>query len=192
MKEPRRTQRKRKKPARFNDFVVSVFIASTSASSMLGYEVPLTWDETMASPQKEQWPQDTKEEFLAQLENETWIVVPRPKNAHILKHKWIWVLKENEHRLIRFMARLVVLRCLQIWKLDYDETLAPVIRFETLQFVLLYAGMHKMVTKQFDFVMAFLNASTDCVIYTEQPVGHVKRGYEDFVCLLFMGCDKRL
>ncbi|OWZ24011.1 LOW QUALITY PROTEIN: hypothetical protein PHMEG_0001053 [Phytophthora megakarya] len=73
---------------------------------------------------------------------------------------------------------------LQIWELDYDETFASVIMFETLRFVLLCPGMHNMMAKPFDFVTAYLNAPTDRVIYMEQPEGHVKRGYEDFVYLM--------
>ncbi|OWZ01799.1 Integrase, catalytic core protein, partial [Phytophthora megakarya] len=92
----------------------------------------------------------------------------RPKGAHILKNKWIWVLKENEHRLIRFKARLVVLGCLQIWGLEFDVTFAPVVRIQTT----------------FDFITSFLNAAEERVIYMEQPQGHVKRGYESWVCLL--------
>ncbi|OWY92254.1 polyprotein [Phytophthora megakarya] len=97
----------------------------------MGLQVPLTWNEMKASPQCAQWLEATKEEFLAQLKNETWVLVRRPKGAHILKNKWIWVLKENEHRLIRFKARLVVLGCLQIWGLEFDATFAPVVRFES-------------------------------------------------------------
>jgi hypothetical protein len=85
----------------------------------------------------------------------------------VLKTKWIWVLKENEHRLVRFKARLVVLGCLQIWGLEFDDTFAPVVRFEPLRFVLLYAGLTRAVVKQYDFVTAFLNAPTDRVIYME-------------------------
>ncbi|OWZ09751.1 Retrotransposon Tca5 Polyprotein [Phytophthora megakarya] len=127
------------------------------------------------------WLEATKEEFLAQLKNDTWVLVPRPKRAHVLKNKWLWVLKDNGKRL-RFQARLVVLGCLQIWGLEFDDTFAPVVRFETLRFVLLHAGMTRAVVKQYDFVTAFLNAPK--VIFMEQPEGHVKRGYEDWVCQL--------
>ncbi|KAE9067260.1 hypothetical protein PF007_g28142 [Phytophthora fragariae] len=147
-------------------------------------QVPKSWKEMMASPRKKKWLEATKEEFLAQLENGTWELVPRPKNAHILKDKWVWTLKENELRVLRFKARLVVLGCYQIWGIDFDETFAPVVRFETLRLVFLWAGLTKAVVKQFDFVTAFLNAPTERIIYMEQPEGFVKRGYEDFVCLL--------
>ncbi|OWZ07583.1 Retrotransposon Tca5 Polyprotein [Phytophthora megakarya] len=135
----------------------------------------------MAPSQRAQWLEAIKEEFLAQVKNETWVLVPRPKRAHVLKNKWLWVLKENGKRL-RFKARLVVLGCLQIRGLEFDDTFAPVVRFETLRFVLLHAGMTRAVVKQYDFVTAFLNAPK--VIFMEQPEGHVKRGYEDWVCQL--------
>ncbi|OWY99669.1 Gag-pol Polyprotein [Phytophthora megakarya] len=53
-----------------------------------------------------------------------------------------------------------------------------------LRFVLLFAGLTKAVVKQFDFITSFLNAAEERVIYMEQPQGHVKRGYESWVCLL--------
>ncbi|KAE8956905.1 hypothetical protein PF011_g31320 [Phytophthora fragariae] len=147
-------------------------------------QVPKSWKEMMVSPRKKKWLEATKEEFLAQLVNGTWELVPRPKSAHILKNKWVWTLKENELRVLRFKARLVVLGCYQIWGIDFDETFALVVRFETLRLVYLWAGLTKPVAKQFDFVTAFLNAPTERIIFMEQPEGFVKRGYEDFVCLL--------
>ncbi|OWZ13022.1 putative mitochondrial protein [Phytophthora megakarya] len=123
LKEPRQSKRERRRSERLKDFVASIFTTSTSATAAMGLHVPLTWDEMMASPQCAQWLEATKDEFLPQLKNETWILVHRPKGAHILKNKWIWILKENEHRLIRFKARLVIVGCLQIWGLEFDDIL---------------------------------------------------------------------
>ncbi|KAE9333010.1 hypothetical protein PR003_g14232 [Phytophthora rubi] len=184
VKSPRRSKRARKRSTRLKDFVASVLSSSASATATMKIQVPKSWKEMMASAQRSKWLEATKEEFLAQQENETWILVPRPKNAHILKCRWLWTLKENDLRMLRFKARLVVLGCFEIWGIDFDETFAPVVRFETLRLVFLWAGRTKSVVKQFDFVTAFLNAPTERVIFMEQPQGFVKRGFEDYVCLL--------
>lgn len=68
--------------------------------------------------------------------------------------------------------------------IDYDETYAHVVRFETLTFVLLLVGLLRLKREQFDFVTAFLNARTNMPIYTEQPEGFVIERLEDYVCLL--------
>ncbi|GAB9476805.1 hypothetical protein Gpo141_00013862 [Globisporangium polare] len=68
--------------------------------------------------------------------------------------------------------------------IDFDETFAPVVRFETLRLVLLIAGLMRWKVKQYDFVTAFLNAKLGIAIYVEQPVGYKVKGKEDYVCLL--------
>ncbi|KAG3115705.1 hypothetical protein PI125_g5293 [Phytophthora idaei] len=80
-KNPRRSQRERKKPVRLKDFVASVFSSSTSSISAIGLQVPLTWDEMMASPQCAQWLEATKEVFLAQRRDGTWVLVPSNAQA---------------------------------------------------------------------------------------------------------------
>ncbi|POM64845.1 Hypothetical protein PHPALM_19568 [Phytophthora palmivora] len=182
---PRRSNRVHKKPRWLQgDSVSTVFSSSASATATMKIEVPATWGEMMASSHKMEWLEATKEEFLAQLENATWILVPRPKNAHSLKSKWVWTLKENDHRIVRFKARLVVMGCFQIWEIVFDEPFAPVVRFEALRLVFLWAGLTKAAVKQFDFVTAFLNVPTERIIFMEQPKGFVKRGYEEWMCLL--------
>ena len=61
----------------------------------------------------------------------------------------------------------------QVWGIDYDDTYAAVVRFETLRTILLYAMMIRgWTSRQYDFVTAFLNAKlTKFDIFVELPEG---------------------
>ena len=68
--------------------------------------------------------------------------------------------------------------------LDYDETLAPVARFDTIRTLLALAIQSDLLIHQMDVVTAFLNGIIDEEIYMEQPEGFVMRGQESRVCKL--------
>lgn len=102
----------------------------------------------------------------------------------MLRTKWVWKVKEGEARKLTHKARIVVLGYMQKFGLDFFETYAPVVRFETLRVVLLVAAVLRLEVRQYDFVTAFLNAKLGVRIYIEQPEGYRVRGKEDHVCLL--------
>jgi hypothetical protein len=129
--------------------------------------VSKTFNEMLASPYKDKWWLATMEVYNAQMQNGTWELVPRPPDANIMKLKWLWKVKKDEIRRVRHKARLVILGCMEVYGVDYDETFAPVVRLETLRFILLYAGTKGMRVRQYNFVTAFLNAGVDCSLYTE-------------------------
>lgn len=126
----------------------------------------------------------THAEFNAQMENHTWVVVDRAQDANVLKCKWLWKLKESIDGLVRYKARLVVIGYMQKYGIDFDETFASVIRFETLRLVLLLAGLFGLEVRQIDFVTQFRNAKMHRSIYVEQPEGFIAKGQEHKVCLL--------
>lgn len=130
--------------------------------------------------------QADQEEYNSRMENQTWTLVDRPEdpNVNILRSMWVWKIKEDDQRNIRFKARLVVVGWMQKEGIDFDETCAPVIRFETLRLVLLLADIMGLKVKQYDFVTAFLNAPMDRKLYIKQPIGFVVKGQECKVCLL--------
>ncbi|MGV7988789.1 reverse transcriptase domain-containing protein [Mycobacterium kansasii] len=66
--------------------------------------------------------------------NDVWYLVPRPKDKHIIGTKWIFKNKSDElGNIIRNKARLVVQGYTQIEGIDYDDTVAPVARLESIR-----------------------------------------------------------
>ena len=68
------------------------------------------------------------EEEMSQIEkNETWELVPRPKDKNIIGTKWVFKNKMNEDgQIIRNKARLVCKGYSQIEGIDFEETFVPV------------------------------------------------------------------
>nr|GFB35306.1 retrovirus-related Pol polyprotein from transposon TNT 1-94 [Tanacetum cinerariifolium] len=87
-----------------------------------------------------------------------WRLVPRPKGKFIIKTKWIFKNKKDESSLvIRNKARLVAVGYSQEEGIDYDETFAPVARFEAIRLFLAYAAHKNFTIFQMDLKTAFLN-----------------------------------
>lgn len=77
---------------------------------------------------------------LEQIEkNNTWELVPRPKDKNFIGTKWIFKTKLNENRdVIRNKARLVCKGYAQQEGIDFEETFAPVARLEAIRIFLAF------------------------------------------------------
>jgi len=112
----------------------------------------------MASPEREHWQRAINEELVSLKENETYKYVRRPRGRKTVRTKWVFKIKTDRDGKIRYKACLVILGYEQVWGIDYDDTYAAVVRFETLRTILLYATIRGWTPRQYDFVTAFLNA----------------------------------
>jgi hypothetical protein len=69
---------------------------------------PETYEEAMASPEKEQWIAAMHEEYQSLLINDTWSLVELPRGRKTIKNKWVYKLKlAADGSVSRFKARLV-------------------------------------------------------------------------------------
>ena len=126
----------------------------------------------MQSPDRDHWQRAINEELASLKENTTYQYTDRPQGRKTVRTKWVFKIKIDRDGNKRYKARLVILGYEQVWGLDYDETYAAVVRFETLRTVLLYAAIRGWAPRQYDFVTAFLNADlTEFNIYVELPEG---------------------
>ena len=81
------------------------------------------------------------EEELSQIErNDTWKLVPRPKDKNVIGTKSIFRNKMNEDgQVTRNKARLVCKEYAQVEGIDFEETFSPIARMESIRMVLAYA-----------------------------------------------------
>jgi len=84
----------------------------------------------------------------------------------------------------RYKAKLVARGFTQTYKVDYNETFAPVTKFTSICCILALTALEDMEIHQMDVKTTFLNGELEEEIYTEQPQGFVHQGGEHFVCKL--------
>ena len=100
---------------------------------------------------------------LDQIEkNDTWELVPRPKNKNVIGTKWVFRNKLTEYgQVTRNKARLVCKGYAQIEGINIEETYAPVARMEAIRLFLAYACSKNVKVYQMDVKLVFLNGELE-------------------------------
>eukprot|EP00253_Pinus_taeda_P023860 PITA_23860 len=126
------------------------------------------------------------DEELEKIEkNNTWELVPRPKDKNVIGTKWIFKNKLNENgEVIRNKARLVCKGYAQQEGIDFEETFAPVARLEAIRMFLALSSFQKFKVFQMDVKSSFLNGDLEEEVYIEQPDGFILGNDPKLVCRL--------
>ena len=125
-------------------------------------------------------------EELEQIEkNNTWELVPRPKDKNVIGTKWIFKNKLNENGdVIRNEVRLVYKGYAQQEGIDFEETFAPVARLEAIRMFLALSSFQNFKVFQINMKSAFLNGDLDEEVYIEQLDGLTLGNDPKLVCRL--------
>jgi len=98
---------------------------------------PRNYYEAMEADDAKQWELAMKKELDSIMKNKTWTLVPRPKDAKVVKSRWVLRTKDNGMYKACFCAKGFAQR----WGEDYDETFAPVAKYTSIRTLLaLLAG----------------------------------------------------
>ncbi|GJY50237.1 ribonuclease H-like domain-containing protein [Tanacetum coccineum] len=125
------------------------------------------------------------DEYKALIDNNTWILVPRPPNVNIVRSIWLYKHKYNaDGSLNRYKARLVANGRSQQQGIDCDETFSPVVKPATIRTVLSLAVSRQWPIYQLDVKNAFLHDHLTKTVYMHQPPGFTDSAHSDYVCLL--------
>ena len=118
-------------------------------------------------------------------ENHVWSLVKAPKDQKPVNCKWVFKKKlAADGSISSYKARLVAQGFTQQYGVNYDETFAPVVRFESVRSLLSLAAEKGLLLHQMDVSAAFLNGELDEEIYMSQPQGFIIPGKENLVCKL--------
>eukprot|EP00253_Pinus_taeda_P023683 PITA_23683 len=126
------------------------------------------------------------DEELEQIErNNTWELVPRPKDKNVIGTKWVFKNKLNENgEVIRNKARLVCKGYAQQEGIDFKETFSSVARLEAIRMFLALSSFQNFKVFQMDVKSAFLNGDLEEEVYIEQPDGFILGNDPNPVCRL--------
>ncbi|KAJ8107603.1 hypothetical protein ONZ43_g6683 [Nemania bipapillata] len=126
--------------------------------------------EALRDPNSKEWLEGMKVEHQSLVDNETWTLVPRTKDMHVLRGKWVYKLKRGpNNEITRFKARWVVRGFEQIEGIDYFETFASVVKPMSYKILFAMAAAWDLEIEQMDVKTAFLYGEIEEDIYVEQP-----------------------
>jgi hypothetical protein len=117
--------------------------------------------------------------------DDTWKLVPRPRNKNVIGTKWVFINKLNEDgQVTKNKARLVCKGYSQVEGIDFEETFSPVARMEAIILILVYACSKNIKVYQMDVKSAFLNEDLEEEVYIEQPKRFQLSEKQNYVCRL--------
>ena len=114
------------------------------------------------------------EEYNALIANDTWVLVPRPSGANVVRSMWLFKQKFNVDgslSLSRYKARLLANGPSQQQGIDCDETFSLVVKPTTIRIVLSLAISRHWPIHQLDVKNAFLHGHLQETVYMYQPPG---------------------
>ncbi|XP_071712480.1 uncharacterized protein [Rutidosis leptorrhynchoides] len=131
------------------------------------------------------WNMTMVDEYKTLMDNNTWILVPRTSNMHVIRSIWIFRHKiKFDGTLERYKARLVGDGQSQTIGIDCNETFSPVVKPATIRLVLSIALSKSWHINQLDVKNAFLHGSLNETVYMHQSFGFRDSTKPDHVCLL--------
>ena len=88
--------------------------------------------------------------------NQTWELVPRPKNKNVIGTKWVFRNKLNEDgKVVRNKVRLVCKGYAHVEGIDFEETFAPMAILEAICMFLALAIYKNFKVYQMDVKLVF-------------------------------------
>ena len=117
--------------------------------------------------------------------NKTWEITSFPARKQSVGCKWIFTVKHKADGSIdHYKARLVAEGFTQIYGIDYQETFAPVAKFNTVRVLLSLATYSDWPLHQLDVKNGFLNGDLEEKVFMEVPPSFDLLGMKNQVCKL--------
>ncbi len=127
---------------------------------------PDSIQEALRGTEKQEW-KDAVEKELSQVEGlRMYDIIPTPPGVNIAKNRYTFCLKKDDQgRIIRYKAWLVLKGFSQIYGIDFHETFAPTVRLTTLRALLSVATQKDAEIHQADIKMptSKLTSTKPCI-----------------------------
>ena len=77
-----------------------------------------------------------REELNSLWKNDTYELIELPKERKAFKNKWVFKLKNDDKKLLKYKARLVVKGFGQKKGIDFDEIFSPIVKMCSIRVIL--------------------------------------------------------
>src|SRR5258708_24133357 len=128
----------------------------------------------MPQAQQKEWKAACHKELESLRRHNVYELVDPPRGRKIIKNRWVFDQKTDGHK----KAWLVAKGFSQVEGIDYDEIFSPMVRFETVQMMLMLAALENWHITSLDVKTAFLYGELNEELYMEQPEGFKAKGQE--------------
>ena len=115
-------------------------------------------------------------------------MVELPKGKKVLRNKFIFKLKKDGDKLVKYKARLVVKGFSQKQWIDFDEIFSPVVKMSSIRVVLGLVASLDHELEQLDVKTAFFHGDLKKEIYMDHLEGFKVKRKEHMVCKLKRVC----
>lgn len=133
---------------------------------------PETYEQAIASNEEDEWRRAMDEEMNSFKRHDTAEIVSRNEATKVTRGKWVYKSKKDVDGHVKFKARYVAKGFTQKRGVDYQETFAPVVNFDTVRIALTIAADRRYYLRQFDVKTAFLHAELEETVYLDLPKGY--------------------
>ena len=145
---------------------------------------PEIFQEVQSYKDKKSWLKAMHKEMNSLNKNTTYDLVELPKVKKVLRNKWIFKLKKDGDKLVKYKARLEVKGFSKKQGIDFDEIFSLVVKMSCIQVVLGLVASLDLELEQLDVKTTFLHDDLKEEIYMDQPEGFKVKGKEHMVCKL--------
>ena len=133
---------------------------------------PATVKEALGGDKAEMWAAAMDKELESLWQNKVYVEVTRPPGKKVIGSKWVLRIKTDaEGKVDKFKARVVAKGFRQIEGVDYGDTFAPTVRFESIRSLIAMGVAEGWNFDQMDVSTAFLYAELEEETYVEVPEG---------------------
>uniref|UniRef100_A0A5S6Q9M3 Reverse transcriptase Ty1/copia-type domain-containing protein n=1 Tax=Trichuris muris TaxID=70415 RepID=A0A5S6Q9M3_TRIMR len=146
-----------------------------------GPKEPATWDEMLQLPavERQRWLKAVDAELSSLEKHRVWEMTALPVGKQVISAKWVFKVKRDEQdNVYTYKARLVAHGFTQLQGRDYDETFAPVVRYETVRAFFAVAAVKSMHVRHIDVKTAYLNGELNEELFMELPPGFKQHSTE--------------
>ena len=116
---------------------------------------PESFQAVQSHKEKDCWIKAMREEMNSLWKNDTYELIELPKGRKALKNKWLFKLKNDDEKLLKYKARLVVKGFDQKQGIDFDEIFSSIIKMCSIRVIVELAASMNLKLEQLDVKTTF-------------------------------------